>query len=135
MRSAVDLLKAAEKNIAAEASLLGSQIGQFQSLVSLEPVAENNVITKTKIFSYMAWEGKALLIESALNTIGAVFLFIDLAFSLAVEDPTQKKLDFIVNTIFQINSTVTDTPTSQGRAGKRRKDDLVAICRISQVEG
>jgi hypothetical protein len=59
----------------------------------------------------VAWEGTLIKNFMSITSIASIaFTILDIVISAtAPPDPTQKKLDFIVETVYQINGTVTET--------------------------
>lgn len=61
-------------------------------------------------FINTAWEGKFIMtVMSVTSLLSISFTIVDMIQSATTKDPTQAKLDFIVETVNQINGTVTET--------------------------
>lgn len=58
----------------------------------------------------LAWEGKLIKnVMSFTSALSIIFSIVDIVSSMTTKDPTQAKLDFLVETTNQINQTVTET--------------------------
>jgi len=58
----------------------------------------------------LAWEGKLIKnVMSFTSALSIIFSIVDIASSMTTKDPTQAKLDFLVEVTNQINQTVSET--------------------------
>ena len=80
---------------------------RFEKGLQVNPIVNRERTTLSKT---MAWEGTLIKnVMTITSLLSITFTVVDIIQSATSKDPTQAKLDFIVQTVDQINSTVTQT--------------------------
>jgi hypothetical protein len=77
--------------------------------LNFRQIGDDDSLNKLKT-TQLAWEGRLIKnVMSFTSALSIIFSIVDIVSSMTTKDPTQAKLDFLVETTNQINQTVTET--------------------------